>query len=322
MLSVTSCNKVTSFKNCGQFDSKNFFNNIQCQNTELIDFFTKYPSIYQAVTDSAHEDWSKVVSNLNSKKLPDNLVFYNSDMTHNLPGRAGIINMFSVIGKLFPNNKILNKEWDQKEFEKLAKDVVSRENENAEYPKLFKQATDKLNSLCQALSAKNFKISWLEKASNENEITKNTNTEIIFSVNGEPLFVWKMTSRHFEIIPLDKQDNDWRKFVSFKNNNFEQSDLMQIWFFQNLDINGKYRDQIQPYHLWGLNLKDTVTASKVINFILEKDDPMLENIIPLLISKSIPTDDEHAKKILFPVWQQHKQKLQQLLGQNNLYEEN
>ena len=264
----------------------------------FLEFFYDYPSIHWAHRDKTHLAWSEVVSGLNDIK--GNVVFYRNGKeskqslvndskdpgTHNLPGSQGIINVLSVIGKLIPDKEISSL-WLKEIKDQLI------------------QAASKLDHLCSLFSDKDYEWSWCEIGSEYKELKKSTDTKILFKMNGYDAFIWDITSNHFEIIPIDDQGNDWRTSVSFMNKNFHDYDLFQAWFINDLDINGPYREQIKPYHLWGLDMSNMTVAAKVINFILEKKWENLYPMIPIMVVKSIPLDDPAARDLFLPVLNYH-----------------
>lgn len=176
-------------------------------------FIEDHPNITKGSSDLLHNEWAKIVSNLNEESSATgiNLITYEHklnpteekespvyEIKSNGSEAIGIINMFNVIARILPDTT-LSIPWDS--------------NKDARY----NQIANKLDRLCELFSRKDITVTWKNESANNSKLINSDFMAIIFTINDKDVFKWIFTDGHFEIERISIAGEDWRGNFSYQD---------------------------------------------------------------------------------------------------------
>ncbi len=255
-------------------------------------FFESYPSITQASTQQVHEDWAKVVADLNNGQPVTNFndVQYGRPSNGQIPvyeiksnysedAPKGIFNMLNVVAKLIPD-QILNMPWDN------------------EKGKRFKQATQKLNRLCELFSRNGNDLSWRNQSTN-NQTIDSPFPALLLTIHSQPVYEWKFIAGHFDFKKVFSYKDDWR--VHYTDRNFFENEWIASLFPISPDSFMRTSSPDQPIPVdivYNCFLKSYYGALNTINLVLSNHLTQFGPLLSRWIDLSIPFNDPYAQKLI------------------------
>jgi ankyrin repeat protein len=257
---------------------------------KMITFFRANPLIADASIKKTHDQWAKIVSNLNEEQKQQSLesIAYGrggkKDQPHTYEIKAdfsaigvkGIINMLNVLAKLIPDQQ-LNEKWDQDE------------------KKRYLQAAQKLTRLCELFSRNNHFVSWVNANSNDQKI-KNPFPTITLIINDQPAYYWRFKPGHFQLDPIGADRDDWRSAYKARRNfgNDWMASLFSRLHYRDSDA-GFPKEQLPPLDLvYHREIKSINGAIEAITMVLDQKMDQFYPLIGRWIQKSIPLNDQYS----------------------------
>lgn len=263
-------------------------------------FFKSYSYIPQAATRTVHNEWAKVVSDLNNGRAVAtfNDVQYGRshqgpvpiyEIKSNYPAAQtspkGIFNMLNVISKLIPD-KILNQPW------------LNFEEDG------FKQASQKLDHLCELFSREGYKLSWLDLGTGAPAISGTFPMLIIF-INDIPAYQWEFEVGHFNFRKISHDNDAW--FIEREDYQRLRNEWIASLFPFSPDSFLKTYEE-DPYipldMVYSPALKNSRKIWRSINLVLSAPLPQFIPLLNRWIEKTIsleePTTIKRISYLLYP----------------------
>ncbi|WP_175282104.1 ankyrin repeat domain-containing protein [Candidatus Odyssella thessalonicensis] len=263
-------------------------------------FFKSYSYIPQATTKTVHNEWVRVVSDLNNGNPVANLndVQYGRSPQGSVPiyeiksnypveeaSPKGIFNMLNVIAKLIPD-KALNQPW------------LNLEKEG------FKQASQKLERLCELFSREGYKLSWQDLRTGSPTINGTFPILILF-INDIPAYQWEFEMGHFSLRRINQDNDAW--FIERENYQRLRNEWIASLFpFSPDSLLRTYEED--PYipmdMVYSPALKNSRKILRSINLVLSAPLPQFIPLLNRWIEKTIPLNEPAAIKrisyLLYP----------------------